>query len=154
MALLTAWALAFGCMVGWGCFVMPGDIFLPAAGPLGTTVAMTFSALSMLLIAANYHYMMNRYPGLGGSVTYTGKLFGYDHAFLCSWFLWLSYIAMIWANANALPLMIRRLFPGVLTFGVHYALAGYDIYLPEAFLTVVLLLLFAGVRALISNIKC
>lgn len=25
------WALAFGCAVGWGAFVMPGTTFLPIA---------------------------------------------------------------------------------------------------------------------------
>ena len=34
------WALAFGCMVGWGVFAMPGTTFLPVAGPGGTLIAM------------------------------------------------------------------------------------------------------------------
>ena len=32
----AAFALSVGCSVGWGAFVMPGTIFLPGAGPLGT----------------------------------------------------------------------------------------------------------------------
>jgi len=28
---LDVWAMAFGCMVGWGAFVMPGSTFLPVA---------------------------------------------------------------------------------------------------------------------------
>jgi hypothetical protein len=32
---LGVWALAFGCAVGWGAFVMPGTTFLPIAGPWG-----------------------------------------------------------------------------------------------------------------------
>ena len=35
-----AWALAFGCSVGWGAFVMPGTTFLPIAGLLGTVLGM------------------------------------------------------------------------------------------------------------------
>ncbi|MFQ6805194.1 MAG: hypothetical protein ACLRT5_10495 [Lachnospiraceae bacterium] len=31
-------ALAFGCIIGWGAFVMPGNTFLPKAGPLGTAI--------------------------------------------------------------------------------------------------------------------
>ena len=38
-----AWALAFGCSVGWGSFVMPGTTFLPLAGPIGTTVLVVLS---------------------------------------------------------------------------------------------------------------
>ena len=34
------WAMAFGCMVGWGVFAMPGTTFLPVAGPMGTLIAM------------------------------------------------------------------------------------------------------------------
>ena len=37
---LDVWAMAFGCMVGWGVFAMPGNTFLPVAGPAGTVIAM------------------------------------------------------------------------------------------------------------------
>ena len=30
---IDVWAMAFGCMVGWGVFAMPGTTFLPVAGP-------------------------------------------------------------------------------------------------------------------------
>ena len=30
---LQVCALALGSIVGWGCFVLPGDMFLPQAGP-------------------------------------------------------------------------------------------------------------------------
>ena len=33
---LDVWGMAFGCMVGWGVFAMPGTTFLPVAGPAGT----------------------------------------------------------------------------------------------------------------------
>ena len=33
---LDVWALALGAIIGWGCFVLPGNAFLPKAGPLGT----------------------------------------------------------------------------------------------------------------------
>jgi len=29
---LDVWAMAFGCMVGWGVFAMPGTTFLPLSG--------------------------------------------------------------------------------------------------------------------------
>ena len=32
---LDIWAMAFGIMVGWGVFAMPGNTFLPVAGPAG-----------------------------------------------------------------------------------------------------------------------
>ena len=29
LSLFGVWALALGAMIGWGCFVMPGDTLLP-----------------------------------------------------------------------------------------------------------------------------
>ena len=37
---VDAWAMAFGCMAGWGAFVMPGTTMLPVAGPAGTIISM------------------------------------------------------------------------------------------------------------------
>ncbi|MBR2275535.1 MAG: APC family permease, partial [Lachnospiraceae bacterium] len=107
---LAVWGLSFGCAVGWGAFVMPGTTFLPAAGPLGTALGMLLGALVMWVIGVNYHYLMNRYPDAGGTLTYTIRSFGYDHGFLSAWFLILVYVAIIWANATALPLIGRSLF--------------------------------------------
>lgn len=73
MSPLGAWALAFGCAVGWGAFVMPGNLFLTEAGPLGTVLAMLIGAAIMILIGVNYYYMMQRYPDAGGAFTYTKK---------------------------------------------------------------------------------
>ena len=84
---MNVWAIAFGCIIGWGAFIMPGTGFLPNAGPLRTAAGMGAAMLVMLIIAVNYHYMINCYPSAGGSFTYTKELFGYDHAFICSWFL-------------------------------------------------------------------
>ena len=86
-----AWALAFGCSVGWGSFVMPGTTFLPIAGPAGTAIGLGVGALVMLIIGMNFHYLMNRYPEAGGTYTYTKNSFGYDHGFLSAWFLVLTY---------------------------------------------------------------
>ena len=54
----AVWALSFGCIVGWGAFVMPGTTFLPMAGGVGTAVGMIIGAFAILLIAINYSYMM------------------------------------------------------------------------------------------------
>ena len=62
-----AWALAFGCAVGWGAFVMPGNTFLPIAGPIGTALGIAAGGLVMLILGMNYHYLMNRYPESGGT---------------------------------------------------------------------------------------
>ncbi len=131
-----AWALAFGCAVGWGSFVMPGGTFLPIGGPVGSAIGLGLGALIMLIIGINYHYLMNLYPGAGGTYTYTKKCFGYDNGFLSAWFLILTYIAVIWANATALPLIGRTLFGSTFQFGFHYVIAGYHVYFGEMLLAV------------------
>ena len=135
LGLFGAWALAFGCSVGWGSFVMPGTTFLPIAGPVGTALGLGLGGLVMLLLAVNYHYLMNRFPDGGGAYTYTKKAFGYDHGFLSAWFLILTYIAIIWANATALPLIMRTLMGNLFQFGYLYEIAGYPIYVGELLLS-------------------
>ena len=145
LSLVGAWALAFGCSVGWGSFVMPGTTFLPIAGPVGTAIGLGLGGLVMLLLAVNYHYLMNRFPDGGGTYTYTKKTFGFDHGFLGAWFLILTYIAIIWANATALPLIARTLLGDIFRFGYLYEIAGYPIYLGELFLALGALILAAVV---------
>ena len=140
---LNVWALAFGCSVGWGAFVMPGTTFLPLAGPVGSAVGIFLGAVAMLIIGVNYYAMMSRYPDAGGTFTYTKKLFGYDHAFLSAWFLVLTYIAIIWANATAITLISRKLFGNFFQIGFHYQIAGYDVFFGESAVSMLVLTVFA-----------
>ena len=94
--------------------------------------------------------MMQRYPDCGGAYAFTKETFGYDHGFLCAWFLWLAYIAIIWANATAFILIFRKILGDVFAFGFHYTLFGYDIYLGEILITAILILVF-GVLSLWRN---
>jgi signal transduction histidine kinase/ActR/RegA family two-component response regulator len=128
---LAVWALSFGCSVGWGAFVMPGTTFLPIAGPLGTTLGIVVGAAVMLIIGVNYASLMNSYPDAGGAFTYTRMVFGYDHGFLSSWFMGLVYLAIIWANATAIPLIFRFVCGDLLQFGYFYTIAGYEVYFGE-----------------------
>ena len=148
---LGVWALAFGCAVGWGAFVMPGTTFLPVAGPWGTIIGIGMGALIMLIIGVNYHYLINRYPDAGGTYTYTKTIFGYDQGYLNAWFLILTYTAIIWANATALPLIARNLFGGLFQFGFHYQIFGFHVYFGEVLLAISALALGA---ALCMRGKC
>ena len=140
---MNVWALALGCIIGWGAFVMPGNTFLPSAGPLGTALAMGIAALVMIVIAFNYNYMIVKYPVAGGDFTYTKETFGPNHAFLCAWFLSLSFLTIVPLNATALALIGRNLMNNVFQFGFHYEVAGYQVYLGEILLAVAALVLFA-----------
>ncbi|WP_051204747.1 ATP-binding response regulator [Butyrivibrio sp. VCD2006] len=142
---IGAWALAFGCSVGWGSFVMPGTTFLPMAGPIGTVIGMIIGGLVMLLVGINYFYMMVHYPDCGSTYAYTKNTLGYDHGFISTWFLMLVYIAIVWANVTALPIIFRNLFGSLFQFGFHYTVAGYTVYLGEVLLSLLALGIACGV---------
>ena len=137
------WAIALGTSVGWGSMFITSNTYLPMAGPLGSVLGMLVGAAVMLLISCNYGYMASCYPDSGGAYTYTKKLFGYDHGFLVSWFLALTYLAMLLANATALPLFAGYFVGDVFKFGRLYTLFDYDVYLGEALLSIGAILLIA-----------
>ena len=136
LSTFAVWGLSFGYAVGWGAFVMPGAAFLPDAGPLGTVVGIVVGALAMAVIGWNYHRMVSACPGPSGACRYAYEAFGADYGFLTAWSLSLAYMAILWANATALVLLVRYMFGDVLQFGWHDTLAGFDVYLGEALLSV------------------
>jgi len=113
---------------------MPGTTFLPLAGPKGTVIGLAAGSLVMIVLGFNYHYLINKYPDCGGTYTYTKKCFGYDHAFVNAWFLIITYIAVLWANATALPLIARNLLGPAFKIGYMYDIAGYQVYAGEVIL--------------------
>lgn len=141
----AAWALSYGCIVGWGAFVMPGTTFLPMAGPAGTLIGMLIGAVIITVIGINYHYMMNACPDAGGTFTYAKDTFGYDHGFLSAWFMILAYVSIIWANVTALALICRNLFGKALMFGYMYSIADYDVYLGEVLAELAVMAVFGAV---------
>ncbi len=145
---LHVWSLAFGCIIGWGAFMMPGTTFLPTAGTLGTTLAMIIGALVMVVISLSYSYMVSRHPKAGGEFVFARACFGRGHAFVCGWFLALAYLANVPMNCTALGLMTRKLFFGVFQFGRLYQIAGYDIWAGEILLslTVLSIITFLSVK--------
>lgn len=84
---LDFWAMAFGIMVGWGVFAMPGNTFLHIAGPAGTLISIGVGMVITLIIGSNFAFLMGRSSITGGVYSYTKEAFGRDHAFLSSWFL-------------------------------------------------------------------
>ena len=71
------WAIAFGCIIGWGSFINPGKKFLPNSGVAGTAIAMVLGAIVMIIIARSYAYMVPKYPIAGGEFTFTKNAAAY-----------------------------------------------------------------------------
>ncbi len=127
---LDVWALALGAIIGWGCFVLPGNSFLPKAGPAGMAIGMGIGAGLILVIALCYGYLIRKFPVSGGELAYTTIFFGKRNAFICGWAMVLAYWSLIPLNATAMGLISRNLFP-VLQFGELYEVAGWSVYAGE-----------------------
>ena len=138
---LAVIALSFGYAVGWGSFVLPGAVFLPTAGPLGTIIGFLIGTVAVAVLAFNFHKVATRIRGAGGTYGFVTKLFGYNHGFLIGWFLFLTYVAILWANATALVLLARFLFGDALQFGFHYTMVGFDVYFGEVLLSLAAIVL-------------
>lgn len=140
---INVWALALGSIIGWGAFVMPGNLFLPSAGPLGTAIGLSIGAIIMSIIVISYGYMIKKFPVAGGEFAFSFEGFNRHHAFICSWFLGLSYLSIVPLNATALGLIGRYMFPGILQVGYLYSIAGWEVYLGEIILASIVLIVFA-----------
>ena len=141
---MHVWAIAFGCVIGWGSFINPGKKFLPNSGVAGTAIAMAMGALVMIIIAFSYAYMVPKYPKAGGEFTFTKMCFGKNMAFICGWFLVVAYLTDVPMNSTAIGLIVDGLDgpADILKWGFHYNIAGFDIYLGEMLLAMFILLLF------------
>ena len=142
---INVWALAFGCIIGWGSFVNPGKKFLPNSGVAGTAIAMILGAIVMIIIAYSYAYMVPKYPRAGGEYTFTKECFGKKTATYCGWFLVAAYLTNVPMNSTAIGLIVDGIdgSADILKFGFHYAIAGFEVYLGEILLASAILILFA-----------
>ena len=139
----NVWAIAFGCIIGWGSFINPGKKFLPNSGVAGTAIAMLLGGLVMAIIAFSYAYMIPKYPKAGGEFTFTKHCFGKRTAYLCGWFLVAAYLTNVPMNSTAIGLIVDGIDGGadILKFGFNYQVAGFDIWLGEIILAGGILLL-------------
>ena len=157
MSPLDVWGMALGCMVGWGVFAMPGNTFLPVAGPAGTIISLLIGMVIMLVIGYNFSYLMGRSAITGGVYSYTKEAFGRDHAFLSSWFLCLSYLTIVFLNGTALFFIVRILFDDAVQNSPSYVVAGNSIFVGETLISVVVLavvgLLFVVAKPFLQKLQ-
>lgn len=143
----SIFAIAVGSIIGYACFVLPGD-WLVKAGPMGIAIAFILGAISISFIGKGYGFMIGEYPVAGGAFAFAYKGFGRNHAFICGWLLTLGYLSVVALNATALPIIARFVAPDLFMKGYLYSLAGWDIYFGEVSVSVCAIALFG-----ILNIK-
>ena len=145
---MDVWAIAFGCIIGWGAFINPGEKFLPNSGVLGTAIAIAIGAIVMIIISVSYAYMIRKHPKAGGEFIYAKQCFGRIPAYICGWFLIAAYLSNVPLNSTALGLVIDGLAPNSLHFGFSYEISGNTIYLGEILVACGVLILFAVINML------
>lgn len=140
------WAFSIGTAIGWGSFVVTCNAYLAQAGILGTAFGLILGMLVILVITHNLIFMVQKSQDAGGIYTFTRSVCGPDYGFLTSWFLLLTYLAVLWANITSVPLFTRYFLGNVFRFGFHYQIFGYEVWFGEALLSI---LAFATIALLL-----
>lgn len=143
MSPVMAVAFSIGSAIGWGSLVVTSSGYLGKAGYAGSIIGLVLGMAVMLIIARNYSYLMQIYPDAGGAYSFSREIFGYDYGFLTAWFLILTYLSILWANATSLPLFAKFFIGPVFEFGKIYTIFGYDVFIGELILTAAGIILVA-----------
>ena len=126
-------SMALGCIIGFGCFVLPGD-FLERSGPMGAAIGIILGGIVVIIIARAYGVMVRNFTVAGAEFAYAYYAFGRYHAYICGWFLAVGYISIVPLNATALTILGRFLSPSLFTQGYLYSVAGFDVFICEVLL--------------------
>lgn len=140
------WAVALGSIIGWGAFIQSPNWMVKAGGPLPLTLGFIIGGLLMLVVGCSYAYMIGKYPVAGGEFAYAYVGFGPTASYICGWMLSLGYFSIVALNATAVPVLFSILTPGLLQKGFLWTVAGYDVYLGEILVSLILIWIFSFVN--------
>ena len=89
-------------------------------------------------------HLVQKYPKTGGEFTFTKMYFDRNTAYACGWFLVVAYLTNVPMNSTAIGLIVDGLdgSAGILKWGLHYQVAGYDVWPGEMLLAMGILILF------------
>lgn len=146
LSVFEIFAIVLGAIIGWGAFMLPGTKFLKTAGVINTGIGLILGAICIVIIERSYHVMMKDHCEEGGEFSYVYQHLGPNHGFVVGWFLSLAYLTMIPLNAVAFPLVINKLFKGVLDFGYLYTIAGDPIYIGEILISFMIIIFFMWIN--------
>ena len=138
---LGMWAFSIGTSIGWGSFIVTCNTYLQKSGVLGTVFGMLLGMAVILVVTWNLQYMIQTAPNAGGIYTFEKRVGGKDFGFLALWFVLLTYLAILWANMTSLPLFARFFLGSAFRFGFRYRIFGYEVWLGEALLSMLAVVL-------------
>ncbi|MEG1447934.1 MAG: APC family permease, partial [Oscillospiraceae bacterium] len=113
------------------------------AGPMGTLIGLVIGGVMVSIIGVCYGYLIEKFPESGGEFIYAYKNIGAKSGFVCGWFLLLAYISIIPLNVTAISMVSKYVFGDILKWGYMYSVAGWEVYLGEVLVAIVLLIVFA-----------
>ena len=124
-------SLAVGSIIGWGAFILPGDLFLSKIGIHNSIIGLSIGMILIMIIEKNYSYLINKIPISGGEYIYTKIYFGEIHSFICGWFLSLAYVCIVPLNATAIPLIFNILTKNKYLYGYLYSIDNFPVYMSD-----------------------
>lgn len=143
-------SVALGSVIGWGAFMLPGNVFLKEHGVLNTAIGFLIAIFMLIFIEKSYSTVMERVPKAGGEYSFANELLGKKSAFVTGWGLLLAYMSIIPLNATAVPMVLDKVFPAYSQGALLYSVAGYDVFLNDVIvsLSFILVFIFINLRGL------
>ena len=135
-------ALAIGSEVGWGAFILPFD-WLQNAGLAGIALGFGVATILIMVVGLIYATAIRALPRTGGGVLFALFAAGRVPGFIAGWSLALGYMGIVALNASAVTLVFRVAFPGLLSHGFLFQVAGWDVYLAEVVVSILFIWMFA-----------
>lgn len=149
MAMLTKkdiFSIALGSVIGWGAFILPGNIFLPKYGVVNTLLGFSIAIFMLFFIEKNYMKVMAKVPKSGGEYSFATELLGRKIGFITGWGLLLAYISIIPLNATAVPMVLDTVFPFYSRGLYLYSISGYPVYLNDIIVSLCVVIFFTALN--------
>lgn len=143
--------IALGSVIGWGAFILPGNVFLPNYGVINTLIGFTIAIFMLVFIEKSYSKVMTRVPESGGEYSFATTLLGKKSGFITGWGLLLAYLSIIPLNATAVPMVLDAVFPFYTQGQYLYSVSGYPVYLNDILVSSGIIVLFTFIN--IKGIK-
>lgn len=148
-------SIAFGSIIGWGAFILPGNVFLPKFGVLNTLIGFAVAVVMLFFIENSYFRVFKAMPKSIGEYGFATNILGRNLGFFTGWSLLLSYLSIIPLNATAVPMVLDAVFPFYSRGFLLYNIADYPVYLNDILisLSVIVFFIFLNLRSMFSSFK-
>lgn len=144
---LQAIAISVGAIIGWGAYIMPGDLFLPQSQLLGSSIAIVIGTIAIYMVAQAYINLLAQTPeDESGGIYWIEKYLNKKHAYVYGWGVAIGYISIVALNISAVALLLRYLIPSSLQIGYLYTIAGWEVYASEVVVCSAAILLFSYIN--------